>query len=235
MELTNDFPTADLCTDAIFRFIDDTTQYENNQTLETQHIVAEDIRPFYPLINFTGMIADGFADAVPHCMGFGLEFYDFWAALYISMGNNFNTMLISFLFTQMGNAIDYKSAIDRITLNEQNQEYELVMYQYGRLVRLILFEITVIEPRGPLDELSSIDQFKQLFPKIEGFTSTEGTIEEIVKYSPIKNLTQIMNPSDYDLTKGDIISTLVTMLSGMGINYLINNQLENFSSHKSNQ
>ena len=53
---------------------------------------------------------------------------DYWVALYNEMGSNFNTMLLSFLFTQMGNALEYKSAIDLIAEAETNQEYETVMF-----------------------------------------------------------------------------------------------------------
>jgi hypothetical protein len=74
------------------------------------------------------MIAEGFADSTYYCFSFGLEFYNFYYALYQSMGYNFNTFLISFLFTQMGNAIEYKSAFERIKLNQKNQAYDLAMF-----------------------------------------------------------------------------------------------------------
>lgn len=121
LALIEDFDNSDLCIEALIAFYDDTTQFINNVTIENNHIVNEDLRYMYPLLNFTKMIGSEFAEAWPYCYDFVfVEQYDYWVALYSAMNNNFNTMLISFLFTQMGNAKDFKTAIDKITENEEN-------------------------------------------------------------------------------------------------------------------
>ena len=168
IELASDFESADSCIDSLIAFYDDTTQFRNNLTLELNHIEGEDQRYLYPLLNFTGMVGLDLGDAVPFCFKFlYIEFLGYWSDLYTAMNNNFNTMLVSFLFSQMGNAKDFKSAIDKIAENEENQDYELVMFQYGRIVRLFVFEIQVLEERAPLNDfIESADMFKQIYPQI---------------------------------------------------------------------
>ena len=64
------------------------------------------------------MIASNFSAIVPNCYKFTSEIYNYGITLYKSMNNDINTLLISFLFTQMGNAKSYKSALDKIKLND---------------------------------------------------------------------------------------------------------------------
>jgi hypothetical protein len=221
MELTNDFSSADLCIDNVIAFMDDLTQLENNYTLEYQYIQAKDVRFLYPVMNFTKMISETFAEAVPACTSFSLQFYTYWVTLYIAMGNNFNTMLISFLFTQLGNAIDFKSAIDRIEENEKNQDYQLVMFQYGRIVRLIFFEIQIIT-RGAIDSvLSFSQQLDQIDPVIAGFNTVDSTLEQVAKFAPVSDLTKLMNPRENGLTDGDVVATLISTVCAFGIYWLV--------------
>mmetsp|Transcript_1657 Transcript_1657/g.2930 ORF Transcript_1657/g.2930 Transcript_1657/m.2930 type:complete len:148 (-) Transcript_1657:763-1206(-) len=142
---------------------------------------AEDVRPLYPFINFTKMLSEEFANSVPYCYEFlFVEFASYWAELYATMNNDFTTMLISFLFSQMGNAKDYKSALDKIAENELNQQYELVMFQYGRIVRLLIFEITLVE-QGPQGE--DISELRAL---------VQGVLDSIAELPTVKILKQAM-------------------------------------------
>lgn len=121
-------------------------------TLESKHIVNEDRRLFYPVLNYTKMIGTGLADSIPFCYQlFAVELYGYFESLYASMGYKPNTMIISFLFSQMGNAKDYKIALDKIADMEEVQNYQLVMFYYGRMARLLIFKIQVIEERGALE------------------------------------------------------------------------------------
>lgn len=71
-----------------------------------------------PLINLTGAIAGDAADIPEYCyQTFGIEMLDWWDEIYEEMSYDFNTLLISFLFTQMGNAPRFKDAIDIIEEN----------------------------------------------------------------------------------------------------------------------
>jgi hypothetical protein len=56
-------------------------------------------------MNFTKMISEQFSYIPPYCYEFFfIEVYYWWSELYASMEYDFNFLLISFLFTQMGNA-----------------------------------------------------------------------------------------------------------------------------------
>ncbi len=55
-----------------------------------------------------------------------------------TMFDSFSQYLMAFLFTQMGNALQYKNILDEIKEDEENQYYTDIAYQYGRLTRKIL-------------------------------------------------------------------------------------------------
>jgi len=51
-------------------------------------------------MNFTGALAGDMSEIPLYCYSvFGIEVLDWWETLYTSMSNDFNTLLISFLFT----------------------------------------------------------------------------------------------------------------------------------------
>lgn len=100
MELSSEFEDADFCLDALIGFNDDLTQLRNNYTVETQFIQGEDRRWMYPLLNVTAMLAEDFAEIFPYCYRFfGIQIYKYYDELYNAMQRNFNTLLISFLFS----------------------------------------------------------------------------------------------------------------------------------------
>lgn len=141
------FPNADNCIDNIFAFLDDWTQYKNNYTFENEHVAPAEKRFVYPPLNFTGMWAAE-ASVIPgYCFAFGMEVWKWVDQLYEQMGRDFNTLLISFLFTQMGNAARFKTIIDAIQENQKNQEFELNMLRYGELIHLIFLEVQVLDKR----------------------------------------------------------------------------------------
>lgn len=96
----------------------------NNLTEETGgYIEPDDRRYIFPLMNLTGALAGDASDIPVYCYEtIGIQFLDWWDNLYNSMSYDFNTLLISFLFTQMGNAMDFKDAIDNIDANSQGGE-----------------------------------------------------------------------------------------------------------------
>jgi hypothetical protein len=114
LALLDKFPNADNCIDNIFAFIDDWTQFQNNYTYETEYVKPEDTRYVYPPLNFTGMWAAEASVVPAYCWDFGTEVLVYIDTLYTQMGRDFNMLLISFLFTQMGNAARFKTIIDAI-------------------------------------------------------------------------------------------------------------------------
>lgn len=50
----------------------------------------------------------------------------------------------------MGHAPKFKDAIDKIdeNSNEGEQNYEIVFYQWGRVINLVFFQITPLEDRS---------------------------------------------------------------------------------------
>lgn len=132
------FKTANKCIFAIIGFADDTTQFDNNITKEFEYTAPEDIKIAYPWLNFTGMIAGPFADCFPNCYEFVfVEVNAYWINLYAQMDNDISVLIQAFLFTQMGNALKYRTAIDHIDDNNQNQTYAANFNEYGNLINLI--------------------------------------------------------------------------------------------------
>ena len=69
-------------------------------TFETEYTAPQDRRYIYPLMNFTKMIAEQYSFIPPYCYKFTwIEVYRWGLELYASMQNDFNFLLISFLFT----------------------------------------------------------------------------------------------------------------------------------------
>jgi len=58
------------------------------------------------------------------------------------MGNDFNSLLISFLFTQMSQALQYKKNVDKIEENNENQNYKANFEAYGAILNLMFLQIT---------------------------------------------------------------------------------------------
>ena len=73
----------------------------NNLTEETGgYIEPDDRRYLFPLLNLTGALAGDASDIPVYCYEtIGIQFLDWWDNLYNSMSYDFNTLLISFLFT----------------------------------------------------------------------------------------------------------------------------------------
>jgi len=112
------FKTANKCIFAIIGFVDDTTQFDNNITKEFEYTPIEEIKIAYPWLNFTGMIGGPFADSFPYCYEFlAVEVDAYWINLYSQMNNDPSVLIQAFLFTQMGNALKYRTAINHIDDN----------------------------------------------------------------------------------------------------------------------
>jgi hypothetical protein len=127
LDLAENFDNSYNCIDELIAYNDDRVQFWNNVTFETMYTAPEDRRFIYPAMNFTKMIFEHVSFVPVYCYQFVfVEVYKYWLKLYLDMENDFNFLLISFLFTQMGNAPKFKNAIDQIQLNSETQEYVLV-------------------------------------------------------------------------------------------------------------
>lgn len=112
------FKNANKCIFSIIGFVDDTTQFDNNITKEFEFTDPDEIIAAYPYLNFTGMVAGPFAEVLPYCYEFlAIEALAYWNNLYAQMNNDFSILIQAFLFTQMGNALKYRTAIDHIDDN----------------------------------------------------------------------------------------------------------------------
>lgn len=130
--LISEFDTADKCMYAIIYFIDDITHFRNNVTEEFFFTPANERVYIYPFISFTQVWGTNFSSIFPECYDLiFVEVFDYFSSLYSQMESDFNTLLLSFLFSQMANANRFKSALDQIDEYTQNQQYELVMNVYG--------------------------------------------------------------------------------------------------------
>ena len=169
------------------------------------------------------MINEQFSYIPPYCYRFiFVEVWNWGTELYESMENDFNFLLISFLFTQMGNAQKFKNAIDKIQQNSEAQVYPLVFHEFGRILNLILLQIEPLTRRGTLDtSKSGFDYFMSSYPELQNFTSIEGVMEEIQMRIPKEYYSE-----DYQMTIGDEVSTGIIIASGLGIAYVLEQHKE---------
>ena len=111
-------------------------------------------------MNFTKMLHDDFSDILPQCFQFvGFQVVDYCDQLYTDMGRDFTELLVSFLFTQMGNANRFRTAVVNIEENDKQQLYEKNAEEYGKILNLIFLNIE------PLEEATfgiDIDKFQNL-------------------------------------------------------------------------
>lgn len=59
------------------------------------------------------------------------------------MNNDFNSLLISFLFSQMTYALQYKKQVDKIEENNENQNFKSNFESYGAILNLMFLQIEV--------------------------------------------------------------------------------------------
>ena len=142
LNLAAPFPTADQCTNAAINSYDDYTETQNNFTYEFEYTKIENFKPIYPLMRTTEAFGTNFADIFPLCYNMSAEMWTYSNDLYQQMGNDFNSLLISFLFTQMSQALQYKKNVDKIEENNENQNYKANFEAYGAILNLMFLQIT---------------------------------------------------------------------------------------------
>ena len=89
----------------------------------------------------TELFGTNFADIFPLCYNMSAEMWTYSNDLYRQMGNDFNSLLISFLFTQMSQALQYKKNVDKIEENNENQNYKANFEAYGAILNLMFLQI----------------------------------------------------------------------------------------------
>jgi len=139
LDLNGTFLNAGNCIGHIIGFVDDTVQFENNYTAELFYTPIEDIRWAYPVLNFTGMVSNDFAEIPYTCWLYWVEFYTYWMKIYSDNKSDVSIFIQAFLFTQMGNAKKFKSSIDTIADNNEVQNYIANFHEYGVIANLIFF------------------------------------------------------------------------------------------------
>lgn len=82
LDLNTTFPASGECIGNTFGFIDKTVQFQNNLSLTVNYTKIEDLRLAYPVLNFTGMIANHFALIPVDCFNFWRQFQWYWENLF---------------------------------------------------------------------------------------------------------------------------------------------------------
>jgi len=98
--LISEFASADYCMYAVVYFIDDMAHFRNNFTKEFFFTPADERIYMYPVISFTEIIGRNFSQIPPQCYEFMfVEVFDYATSMYVAMESDFNTLLLSFLFS----------------------------------------------------------------------------------------------------------------------------------------
>jgi len=113
LQLEDDFEKANKCIiQDIIGVIDNGYQFVNNYTFEFTYKPEEQRNFMLPVLNITKMVGVNFANIFPDCYELvALEMYKYFLTIYINAGEDFNNLLLSFLFSQMSNAKKFQEAI----------------------------------------------------------------------------------------------------------------------------
>ena len=132
----------------------------------------------------------------------------------------------------MGHAPKFKDAIDKIDANsnEGEQNFEIVFYQWGRILNLVFFQITVLEERGRRESLESdfcdglteFDCFVNEYQDLDKYTSYSKAIKTVSEMVPDEFFEQ-----DNNLTIGEKWSSAITIASGLGIAFVLDMKRNN--------
>jgi hypothetical protein len=99
LALASVFQSADLCTNAILAVVDEYADMVNNFTLSFQYTPINNFNPMGPTLAVLKFIGVRIANCPVNCWNTILQVYNYVFGLYTSANNDFNTLLISFLFT----------------------------------------------------------------------------------------------------------------------------------------
>lgn len=109
-----------------------------------------------PVMRIAELVGTNFSDIFPNCWMTVKELLDYGKELWLGANSDFNTFLISYLFTQMGYALTYRRIITKIDENNENQAYEANMAQYGQIINQLFLSITVRPLMGISDDVAFI-------------------------------------------------------------------------------
>ena len=91
--MNTSFSYAGECIGHTFSFADKAVQFYNNVTLEFMYTEFVDLRLVYPVLNFTGMIAEDFAMIPVTCFEFYVQFYEYWNNIWIQMNSDISIFI----------------------------------------------------------------------------------------------------------------------------------------------
>ena len=92
---------------------------------------------FEVYLNATEIIGGPIADSLPDCYSFVSNIYTVENARFKTFNNSIGQFFLSFLFNQMGNALNFQTKFKRIEDLKENQNFLGVWQEYGDLVYLI--------------------------------------------------------------------------------------------------
>ena len=101
LQLEDNFPSSEKCViNDIVGTIDNFYQFQSNYTWEFWYQPVDNRNYLLPILNVTRMIGINFASAFPDCYTFTvLEIGTYAQGIYTNVNKDFNTLLLSFLFS----------------------------------------------------------------------------------------------------------------------------------------
>lgn len=137
-KLDNNYDYVDECFDAWILLFDDIAYYKNNVTY-TELMLANDTLStwWFTYLNLTGIIFAPISDIIVDCYRFGESVYEYESERLVQFGSDWGEFFLSFLFNQMGNALQFQAKFSRIQEYNTKQNYQSIWLEYGDLFYLI--------------------------------------------------------------------------------------------------
>ena len=114
-KLDNDYDYVDECFNAFVSILDDAAYFQNNVTDSVRAIEAELINNYYlTFLNVTGIIFGPASDILVDCYRFSESVYVYESTRFQQFNSDWGEFFLSFLFHQMGNALQFQAKFTRI-------------------------------------------------------------------------------------------------------------------------
>lgn len=136
--MDNNYDYVDECFDAWIDLFDDIPYFQNNVTYSQQAFKNETLKHWYFVyLNLTGIIFGPVSDIIVDCYRWGESVYEYESSRFVQFNSDWGQFFLSFLFNQMGNALQFQAKFTRIQEYTTKQNYQSIWLEYGDLVYLI--------------------------------------------------------------------------------------------------
>ena len=114
-KLDNNYDYVEECFDAWVLLFDDIAYYKNNVTYSEQMFANDTLNTWwFTYLNLTGIIFHPISDIIVDCYRFGESVYEYESDRFVQFNNDWGEFFLSFLFNQMGNALQFQAKFTRI-------------------------------------------------------------------------------------------------------------------------